>query len=126
MISLNHRQPNLQQSQVWFGPVKATREHYEAQVIGAKHVPEATVLAIEVGFHADLVLFDPATIGSGEIYAKNDLPGGTARLFAESTGMHRVFVNGEAIVVDGKATEALPGRVLRSGRDTDTVALHGA
>jgi hypothetical protein len=38
---------------VWFGPVKATREHYEAQVIGAKHVPEATVLAIEVGFHAE-------------------------------------------------------------------------
>lgn len=38
---------------VWFGPVKATREHYEAQVIGARHVPEATVLAIEVGFHAE-------------------------------------------------------------------------
>ena len=33
---------------VWFGPVKATREHYEAQVIGAQHVAEATVLAIEV------------------------------------------------------------------------------
>lgn len=64
--------------------------------------------------------------GTGEIHARNDLPGGTARLFAESTGMHRVFVKGEAIVVDGQATEALPGRVLRSGRDTDTVALHGA
>jgi hypothetical protein len=39
---------------VWFGPAnKATREHYEAQVIGAKHVPEASVLAIEVGFHAE-------------------------------------------------------------------------
>jgi hypothetical protein len=38
---------------VWFGPVKATREHYEAQVISAKHVPGATVLAIEVGFHAE-------------------------------------------------------------------------
>ena len=78
---------------------------------------------IETGFHADLVLFDPATIGSGEIYAKNDRPGGTARLFAESTGVRRVFVNGQAIVVDGEATEALPGRVLRSGRDTDTVAI---
>ncbi len=38
---------------VWFGPVTATREHYEAQVIGAKHVPEASVLAIEIGFHAE-------------------------------------------------------------------------
>ena len=38
---------------VWFGAEKPTREHYEAQVIGAKHVPEATVLAIEVGFHAE-------------------------------------------------------------------------
>jgi len=37
----------------WFGPVKPTREHYEAQVIGAKHVADATVLAIEVGFHAE-------------------------------------------------------------------------
>ena len=38
---------------VWFGADKPTREHYEAQVIGAKHVPDATVLAIEVGFHAE-------------------------------------------------------------------------
>ena len=38
---------------VWFGPAKPTREHYEAQVIGAKHVAEASVLAIEVGFHAE-------------------------------------------------------------------------
>ena len=38
---------------VWFGAEKPTREHYEAQVIGAKHVPDATVLAIEVGFHAE-------------------------------------------------------------------------
>jgi hypothetical protein len=38
---------------VWFGPAKPPREHYEAQVVGAKHVPDATVLAIEVGFHAE-------------------------------------------------------------------------
>ena len=38
---------------VWFDADKPTREHYEAQVIGAKHVPGATVLAIEVGFHAE-------------------------------------------------------------------------
>ena len=38
---------------VWFGPEKATREHYEAQVVGRRHVPEAEVLALEVGFHAE-------------------------------------------------------------------------
>jgi hypothetical protein len=38
---------------VWFGPVKPTREHYEAQVIGARHVAGAEVLALEVGYHAE-------------------------------------------------------------------------
>ena len=39
---------------VWFGD-RATpnREHYEAQVVGPKLVPGATVLALEVGFHAE-------------------------------------------------------------------------
>jgi hypothetical protein len=38
---------------VWFGPEKPTRLHYEAQVLGARHVPDAQALAIEVGFHAE-------------------------------------------------------------------------
>jgi hypothetical protein len=38
---------------VWFDAEKPTKEHYEAQVVGAKDVPEATVLAIEVGFHSE-------------------------------------------------------------------------
>jgi hypothetical protein len=39
---------------VWRGAAgKATREHYEAQVVGAKHVPDASILAIEVGFHSE-------------------------------------------------------------------------
>jgi hypothetical protein len=38
---------------VWFGPVTPPREHYEAQVIGAKHVAGAKMLALEVGFHAE-------------------------------------------------------------------------
>jgi hypothetical protein len=38
---------------VWFGPEAPTREHYEAQVIGADHVDDAQVLALEVGFHAE-------------------------------------------------------------------------
>lgn len=78
---------------------------------------------IAPGHHADLVLFDPAEIGSGLIHERRDLPGDSARLFAESTGILRVYVNGEAIVVEGRPTEAVPGRILRSGADTETVGI---
>ena len=38
---------------VWFDTEQPPKEHYEAQVLGARHVPEATVLAIEIGFHCE-------------------------------------------------------------------------
>jgi len=38
---------------LWFDDDVAPRAHYEAQVIGPRHVPDATVLALEVGFHAE-------------------------------------------------------------------------
>ena len=39
---------------VWRGEgPEAPREHFEAQVIGAKHVPGAAVLGLELGFHAE-------------------------------------------------------------------------
>jgi hypothetical protein len=38
---------------VWFRTVKPTREHYEAQVVGARDWPGARVLALEVGFHCE-------------------------------------------------------------------------
>jgi N-acyl-D-aspartate/D-glutamate deacylase len=78
---------------------------------------------VREGFHADLVVFDPETVGADEVRLVQDLPGGTARLFAGSTGVHRVFVNGRPIVVDGATTGDLPGTVLRSGRDTRTVPV---
>ncbi len=81
---------------------------------------------IAEGYHADLVLFDPDEIGSGMIHERKDLPGDSARLFAESTGIRRVFVNGEAIVVDGEPTDALPGKIIRSGADTETVRIPAA
>lgn len=37
----------------WFGSAAPTKEHYEAQVVGARHVPGAEVLALEIGFHAE-------------------------------------------------------------------------
>ena len=73
------------------------------------------------GWHADLVVFDPATVASGPIEVRTDLPGDCMRLFAGAQGVHRVLVGGTEIVIDGQVTGAAPGTVLRSGRDTETV-----
>src|SRR5262249_33159169 len=78
---------------------------------------------VREGFHADLVVFDPATVGADEVRLVEDLPGGTARLFAGSTGVHRVFVNERSVVADGATTCCLSVAVLRSGRDPRTVPV---
>jgi N-acyl-D-aspartate/D-glutamate deacylase len=78
---------------------------------------------IKVGNHADLVLFDPKTMGRGPVYTRFDLPGNEARLYADPIGIQHVIVNGEVIVADGKQTGARPGKVLRSGKDTSTVNI---
>lgn len=80
---------------------------------------------IAPGAYADLVLLDPRTVASGMIHTRKDLPGGNERMFAEAKGIARVLVNGRDIVVDGKETGELPGKVLRSGRDTETVTVPG-
>lgn len=74
------------------------------------------------GYFADVVIFDPETIGSAPATLVEDLPAGTARLTAEAEGIAHVFVNGIETVRDNAATGALAGTVLRSGRDTETVS----
>src|SRR5437764_8641684 len=69
------------------------------------------------GAYADVVMFDPSTVATDEVKLVKDLPGGSARLFADAIGVQRVIVNGTTIVTEGKQTGALPGKVLRSGRD---------
>ena len=78
---------------------------------------------IEAGWHADVVVFDPTTVASGPAELVADLPGGGERLVAGSVGVDHVLVAGVEVVTDGMPTPARPGRVLRSGRDTDTVSL---
>jgi N-acyl-D-aspartate/D-glutamate deacylase len=75
---------------------------------------------VQGGF-ADVVVFDPTTIGHSAVRTRDDLPGGASRLYADAVGVGHVLVNGTEIVRDGAFTGATPGRVLRSGRDTDTV-----
>jgi N-acyl-D-aspartate/D-glutamate deacylase len=73
------------------------------------------------GWIADLVVFDPKTIAADDAELVHDLPGGTPRLTGQSQGIVRVLVNGVETVIDGKATGATPGTLLRAGRDTETV-----
>jgi dihydroorotase/N-acyl-D-amino-acid deacylase len=56
------------------------------------------------GAHADLVVFDPDTVGDRATYTEPLLPPG---------GVHRVLVAGRTVVRDGVVTDARPGRVLR-------------
>jgi dihydroorotase/N-acyl-D-amino-acid deacylase len=56
------------------------------------------------GFFADITVFDPATIGDRSTFEQPH---------QLSVGVTHVFVNGVAVVRDGKHTGAKPGRVLR-------------
>jgi N-acyl-D-aspartate/D-glutamate deacylase len=66
------------------------------------------------GAPADLLLFDPATVGIAAPTKHNDLPGGGTRTVREPIGVHGVWVNG-TLVHDGKNYCELdrgPGQVL--------------
>lgn len=76
---------------------------------------------LAVGNAADIVVFDPTTIGPGEVYTKFDIPGGAGRVYGEATGIEHVLVNGVPCVQSGELFDARPGTLLRSGRDTMTV-----
>src|SRR5207253_3518627 len=69
---------------------------------------------IAVGAHADLLLFDPASVGISASRRVNDLPGGGPRTLRDPLGVHGVFVNGIR-VFDGRDYATLdtgPGQVL--------------
>lgn len=78
------------------------------------------------GWFADLVIFDPANVGSGEVHMRQDLPADEPRIYAEAYGIRDVFVNGEQIIQQGEHTGQLPGIALRSGRDTYTPRMRTA
>jgi N-acyl-D-aspartate/D-glutamate deacylase len=75
------------------------------------------------GCWADVVIFDAERIAPSAVALRRDLPAGAARLYSTGVGIDAVFVAGEDIVRSGQHTEARPGRLLRSGRDTLTTPL---
>ncbi|GHE80697.1 amidohydrolase [Streptomyces longispororuber] len=77
---------------------------------------------IAEGHHADLVLFDPETVAAGTATLVHDLPGDSPRLDSKAIGVRAVWVNGTVVIRDDVVTGEVPGTVLRSGRDTRTVA----
>jgi N-acyl-D-aspartate/D-glutamate deacylase len=77
---------------------------------------------VQEGFHADLVLFDPERIDAGQATLVHDLPGQSPRLDSRAIGVRAVWVNGVEAIRDDVVSGAVPGKVLRSGRDTRTVS----
>ncbi len=53
------------------------------------------------GAPADLLLFDPATVGISKAHPVHDLPGGGSRMVRSAQGVHGVWVNG-TLIHDGK------------------------
>ena len=69
------------------------------------------------GAHADVVVFDPATVAPGPIRRVRDFPADSERLTADApVGVRHVLVNGVTIRRDGVQTAAAPGVVVAPGR----------
>ena len=77
---------------------------------------------LKEGLAADIVVFDPETVGCEPLRRVHDLPAGADRLVADATGIHSVIVNGTPIREHAKdlvdPDGALPGQVLRGGAAT--------
>lgn len=74
---------------------------------------------LAVGVPADVVVFDPDTVGAGGLERVHDLPGGADRLVSQASGIEAVIVNGTLLRQGGKdmlgANDQLPGLLLRNG-----------
>lgn len=66
------------------------------------------------GMAADVVIFDPETVGARMPEIVYDLPAGARRLKQTANGIKNTIVNGEIVLTDNEYSGATPGRLLRS------------
>lgn len=81
------------------------------------------------GLAADVVVFDPDSVGAGPLRRVNDLPSGADRLVSDAIGIETVIVNGTVIRqhgVDQLHDGRWPGRLLRKGQTQTTRTTSGS
>ena len=66
------------------------------------------------GMAADVVIFDPDTVGPRLPEVVNDLPAGAKRLKQTADGILHTIVNGDVLLTNNEHSGAEPGRLLRS------------
>ena len=68
------------------------------------------------GAHADMLMFDPASVGRGNKHRVTDLPAGASRIDIPPAGVLGVWVNGKRVVNEnGRITNCgKPGELIRS------------
>ena len=83
-----------------------------------RHFLEAKIknrVLLKKGYYADIVIFDPDTIGSGNRGERRyDLPGGGKRMVMPSQGVLYTLVNGHVVYADGNIVGSGSGQILRS------------
>jgi N-acyl-D-aspartate/D-glutamate deacylase len=68
------------------------------------------------GYKADINVIDYAALRMSEPRIVRDLPAGGRRLVQEARGYRYAIVAGQITYVDGEATKALPGRLVRGAQ----------
>lgn len=67
---------------------------------------------VREGMAADLVVFDPKTIGARMPDVVHDLPAGAKRLKQAADGILNAVVNGEILLTNNEHRGAVPGQLL--------------
>ena len=68
---------------------------------------------LKSGMKADINVFNPEDVTELQPVLVNDFPGGAPRYIQKSRGFKATIINGQVNVLDGEATGARAGQVLR-------------